>query len=247
MTTGATYDAGRYGDRRTFWDLIQRWAASAARSPGAPHHYAGHSEGHFADHEHGWVMSSGRERGRGHGHRHGRGQWGAHFGHFGPGGFSGAFFGRGPKVGRGDVRAAILGLLAEEPMHGYQIIQELTERSGGMWRPSPGSIYPTLQQLEDEGLVRAGDSDGKRVFHLTDAGRKEAARRAEGGAPPWAMWDDGSPLAELRDVGIGVAAAVVQVAQAGNDVQIARAREILQETRKRLYGLLAEDPTDDSA
>ena len=74
MTAGATYDAGRYGDRRNFWELIQGWAASAARSHGAPHHYAGHSEGHFADHEHGWVMSSGRERGRGHSHRHGRGQ-----------------------------------------------------------------------------------------------------------------------------------------------------------------------------
>jgi DNA-binding PadR family transcriptional regulator len=149
-------------------------------------------------------------------------------------------------VARGDVRAAILALLAEQPMHGYQIIQELTERSGGMWRPSPGSVYPTLQQLEDEGLVRAGESKGKRVFHLTDAGKKEAARRAESAAPPWAMWDEASPLSDLREVGIGVAAAVMQVAQAGSDDQIARAREILLETRKRLYGLLAEDDATDS-
>jgi DNA-binding PadR family transcriptional regulator len=240
MTAGATFEAGRYGSRRSgLWDLISGWAATAARSHGAPHDVGDH----IPAHDHGWVMMSGRGRG----HRHGWGRWGAHFGSWGPGDFSGAVFGRGRKVGRGDVRSAILGLLAEEPMHGYQIIQELTERSGGMWRPSPGSVYPTLQQLEDEGLVRAGESHGRRVFHLTDSGRAEAARRAEAGAPPWAMWDEGSPLADLREVGIGVAAAVVQVAQAGSDDQIVRAREILLDTRKRLYGLLAEDgPTDSS-
>jgi DNA-binding PadR family transcriptional regulator len=219
MNSGATFDAGQFEDNRgNLWDTL-----------------------------HGWTMMAGGEHGRGHGHHHGRSKWGAHFGHWGSGGFSGAFFGRGPKVGRGDVRSAILGLLAEEPMHGYQIIQVLTERTGGMWRPSPGSIYPTLQQLEDEGLVRAGDSEGRRVFYLTDAGRADAPRRAEGGAaPPWEMWDEGSPLADLREVGIGVAAAVVQVAQAGSEDQIARAREILLETRKRLYGLLAEDGPDEN-
>ena len=247
MSAGATFDAGRFEDRRaSFWDLIHGWATSAARSHGAPHDFDDHFHDHRADHEHGWAMMGGREHDRGRGHRHAGGKWGAHFGHWGPGGFSGAFFGRGPKVARGDVRAAILGLLAEEPMHGYQIIQELTERSGGMWRPSPGSIYPTLQQLEDEGLVRAGESDGRRVFHLTATGKKEAARRAESGSPPWAMWDEGSPLADLREVGIGVAAAVVQVAQAGSEHQVERAKEILLETRKRLYGLLAEDGPDES-
>src|SRR6266567_4286449 len=92
----------------------------------------------------------------------GFGGWG---GPFGPGGF-----GRGPKVGRGDVRAAILVLLTEGPMHGYQVIHELTDRSGGMWRPSPGSVYPTLQLLEDEGLVRSEEVEGKRIFQLTEAG-----------------------------------------------------------------------------
>ena len=87
-------------------------------------------------------------------------------------GFPG-FLGRGPRAGRGDVRAAILALLAEQPMHGYQIMRELGERSGGVWRPSPGSIYPTLQQLEDEELVRPETGDGgRRVFALTDAGRE---------------------------------------------------------------------------
>ena len=85
-------------------------------------------------------------------------------------GFGGPMFGRGPKVGRGDVRAAIIALLAEEPMHGYQIITELTERSGGVWRPSPGSVYPTLQVMEDQGLVTADKSEGRRVFSLTAEG-----------------------------------------------------------------------------
>src|SRR5712691_12502137 len=113
---------------------------------------------------------------RRHGSRHGGPPFGPGFGPWGPG-FGGPFFGRGPKVGRGDVRAAILALLAEDsPMHGYQVIQELTERSGGVWRPSPGSIYPTLQLLEDEGLVRSEEVEGKRVFHLTEAGTAEAAK-----------------------------------------------------------------------
>src|SRR5262249_58969705 len=106
---------------------------------------------------------------------------------FGPGGPFGrdAMFGRGPKVGRGDVRSAILRLLAEEPRNGYQIIQELTERSRGVWRPSPGSIYPALQQLEDEGLIQAEEQEGRRRYHLTDAGRGYVAARADEHAAPW--------------------------------------------------------------
>ena len=98
-------------------------------------------------------------------------------GGFGPG------FGRGPKVRRGDVRAAILALLAEEPMHGYQIITELIERSGGVWRPSPGSVYPTLSALEDQGLVTADTSAGTRVFSLTPEGRTEAEAAGDGPTP----------------------------------------------------------------
>ena len=93
--------------------------------------------------------------------------------------------GRGPMVRRGDVRAAILALLAEEPMHGYQIIGQLRERSGGMWRPSAGSVYPTLQQLEDEGLVKAEEHDGRKVYALTEDGQKAAAEAAKNRAP----WD----------------------------------------------------------
>jgi DNA-binding PadR family transcriptional regulator len=178
--------------------------------------------------------------GRGHGRHHGRraymfGPWG------GPGGFPGPFFGRGPRVGRGDVRVAILVLLAEGPKHGYQVMQELTERSGGMWRPSPGSIYPTLQLLEDEGLVTSEDLEGRRVFRLTDAGQAEVAKRGEDARAPWEVPADAGPLMDLREVGFGVVAAFMQVAQAGSERQIARAKEILTETRKSLYRLLAED------
>ena len=105
---------------------------------------------------------------------HGRRRRGGRHG-FGPPGFDRMFFGPGRKAGRGDIRATILALLAEEPMHGYQIIQEVTDRTGGAWRPSPGSVYPTLQQLEDEELVRTVHTDGRRVFELTDAGREQAA------------------------------------------------------------------------
>ena len=146
----------------------------------------------------------------------------------------------GRRARRGDIRTAILALLAEQPMHGYQIIQELSERTGGVWTPSPGSVYPTLQQLEDEELVRATESDtGKRVYELTDAGRERAAGQPE----PWKSVAGGGddPLVELRDLVFGVMAATRQVASAGTGVQIEAAQQILRDARKRLYRLLAED------
>jgi DNA-binding PadR family transcriptional regulator len=130
-------------------------------------------------------------------------------------------------------------------MHGYQVIQELSERSGGMWRPSPGSVYPTLQLLEDEGLVRSEEVDGKRVFHLTDAGKAEAAKRGPDTPAPWEMGADAEPFAELRTLGFGLVTAVMQVVQSGNEDQVQKAKEILSEARRSLYRLLAEDePTD---
>jgi DNA-binding PadR family transcriptional regulator len=145
-------------------------------------------------------------------------------------------------VGRGDVREALLALLAEEPMHGYQMIRELAERSGGTWRPSPGSVYPVLSMLADEGLVRAEEADGKRVFHLTDAGRAHVESRA-GRRKPWetaaASADD--DLVSLRSLAFAVGAAVVQVAQAGDESQIDAARALLTETRRGLYRILAAE------
>jgi len=160
--------------------------------------------------------------------------------HFGPG----PGFGR--RAGRGDIRAAILALLTEEPMHGYQIIQELAERTGGVWRPSPGSVYPTLQQLEDEELVRETASEsGKRVYELTDAGREQAA-----GAPaPWTAvaGENESELMTLHDLAHQVLAAARQVAHAGTAAQIEAAQAVLRDARKALYRLLAEDEDKDAS
>ena len=158
-------------------------------------------------------------------------------------GFPG-FLGRGPRAGRGDVRAAILALLAEQPMHGYQIMRELGERSGGVWRPSPGSIYPTLQQLEDEELVRPETGDGgRRVFTLTDTGREAQTAAAAAGPAPWdevAVEGDTTAL-ELRDLVHQVMGAARQVLHAGEPAQIAQAKDVLRDTRRKLYRILAED------
>jgi DNA-binding PadR family transcriptional regulator len=158
--------------------------------------------------------------------------------------------GRGRKR-RGDVRTALLLLLDEEARNGYQLMQTIEERSGGRWRPSPGSVYPALAQLEDEGLVRAIERDGAKLFEITDAGREQIAG-AHGQTAPWEMEEDPAfeSLAELRSLVHQIAMAAGQVVHAGNEEQIGRAREMLAETRRALYRILAEDdagpgPEDD--
>jgi DNA-binding PadR family transcriptional regulator len=128
-------------------------------------------------------------------------------------------------------------------MHGYDLIRELEQRSGGAWRPSPGSIYPTLQLLEDEGLVTAEERDGKRVYTITDAGRAELEERRERGGEhePWEFGPLGEGLGQLRDAGFQLAAAAMQVARTGSEPQRKQAAEILADARKKLYALLAED------
>jgi DNA-binding PadR family transcriptional regulator len=151
---------------------------------------------------------------------------------------------RGPRARRGDVRAAALALLTEQPMNGYQIIQEIAERSGGVWRPSPGSIYPALQQLEDEGLIRAEAGEGgRRAFQLTDEGRSYAAAHAEELAAPWDVvaGSAGGAAVEMRHLIGQVAMAAFQVISAGTDAQAAQARKLLTDTRKSLYRILAAD------
>jgi DNA-binding PadR family transcriptional regulator len=188
----------------------------------------------------GWLAMGGRHHHHGR-HRHGGGRWGGGPMGFG-GGPGGPWGGRGPRARRGDVRAALLTLLAEEPRNGYQLMQEIENRSEGMWRPSPGSIYPGLQQLEDEGLIRSDESDGRKLFHLTDAGR-EAATAASAEGAPWDAVSDAvdSDVWELFGVARQVGMAIVQLAQAGNTEQIAKAREVLTNARRALYGILAED------
>jgi DNA-binding PadR family transcriptional regulator len=145
----------------------------------------------------------------------------------------------GPRARRGDTRAAALLLLAEEPRNGYQLMQEIEERSEGVWRPSPGSIYPALQQMSDEGLI---DSKGK-LYELTDAGRSYVdANRDELGQPWDAVKDNaGDDHSDVREMIGQTAMAFVQVMRVGSDAQRAQARKILTETRKQLYQLLSED------
>ena len=177
------------------------------------------------------------------GGRHGRRHGGGPFGFEGPGAFwFGRFpFGRTPRARRGDIRGAILTLLAEAPRNGYQIMQELEQRSRGMWRPSPGSVYPALQQLEDEGLIRGEAAGSGRTFHLTDEGSAYIASRPDGVRAPWDELGDEADepnmelLAVIRDIGV----AVWQVSQAGTAAQLAEAQKLLNETKRGLYRILA--------
>jgi DNA-binding PadR family transcriptional regulator len=171
-----------------------------------------------------------------------------------PPGPPGGFFrlgpppGAAPKVRKGDVRAAALALLAEAPRNGYQIIQEITERSHGIWHPSPGSVYPALQQLEDEGLVRAEEDGGRRTYRLTEHGLAHVAGHREALAEPWAAVADSvtEEMVDLRALFGQVGMALRQVAEAGTLAQHDRARQILAETRRSLYRLLAEDTEGDA-
>jgi DNA-binding PadR family transcriptional regulator len=144
------------------------------------------------------------------------------------------------RVRRGDVRSAILALLDDRPMHGYEMIQELEERTGGRWRPSAGSIYPTLQLLEDEGLVTAEEVDGRKVFSLTDSGKKEVPEQTEG-ERPWEEGDEDSPRFAVRSELFRTIGAAKQIARGDDDEQMTKAAEILKETRRQLYGILAEE------
>ncbi|MFE5400477.1 PadR family transcriptional regulator [Streptomyces sp. NPDC056580] len=207
------------------------------------------------------MRSHGFERG----HRQdgpGRGGFGgfegrrAAFGPFGPGGPGwgpgGPGFGPGPwgprgrggprgRARRGDVRASILALLKEGPRHGYEMIQEIAERSGGAWKPSPGSVYPTLQLLEDEGLIASESEGGKKLFSLTDSGRAAAE---EGPDAPWeeaSRGVDWEALGEIRQAGMGLMQAFGQVWNTGTKEQRDKAVAVLNDARKKLYLILADE------
>lgn len=168
-------------------------------------------------------------------------------GPFGGPGWGPRRHGRG-RARRGDVRLALLRLLAEEPRNGYQLMQAIEERSEGLWRPSPGSVYPTLSQLEDEGLIRSVEAEGARRFEITDTGREHLETRADEPAP-WEQPTEGAdnPLAELAPLVIAIGKATFQVASVGNSEQRDRAREVLADTRRALYRILAEDAGETDA
>lgn len=148
----------------------------------------------------------------------------------------------GPKVRRGDVRAAILDVLADGPRNGYQVINEIAERSHGEWKPSPGSVYPTIQQLQDEGLVVADESLGRRALTLTDEGRAHVEARAEELAAVWRPFAPRGASAQgaLPEIG-QVMNALWQIVATGTEAQRREALDVLADTRRRLYGILAQD------
>jgi DNA-binding PadR family transcriptional regulator len=162
-------------------------------------------------------------------------------GGFGPGGPRGRRGGGRGRGRRGDVRAAILKLLSERPMHGYEMIQEIAERSNGLWKPSPGSVYPTLQLLVDEGLIAGTESDGSRkLFELTEDGRSTADKIE---TPPWEGIADDTPPghAGLRTAVGQLMGAVAQSAHAADEDQQARIVDIVNNARREIYGVLGED------
>jgi DNA-binding PadR family transcriptional regulator len=146
----------------------------------------------------------------------------------------------GSRAGRGELRTAILALLAERPMHGYQIIREIEERSGGSWKPSAGSVYPTLQLLADEGFVSAEESNGRKIYSLTEAGREDVASTETS-----SLWGGGAGAAPgfgaLPKAGIDLAQAAAQVGRSGTPKQVQEAIAVLEEARRRIYTILAQD------
>jgi DNA-binding PadR family transcriptional regulator len=151
---------------------------------------------------------------------------------------------RGPRgrAARGDVRAAVLQLLTEEPMHGYQLMQAIAERSGGRWTPSPGAIYPTLAQLEDEGLVTVTQESGRKLATLTEAGRAHVEERRGSWPDPFGGAEGAGPHVDIRGLMEGLHGAVRQVARTGTDEQLAAAAKVLSDARRSLYLLLADGP-----
>ncbi len=169
-----------------------------------------------------------------------RGEFGGGPFGFGHGGGPGAPRARGRRARRGDIRTAALLLLAEEPRNGYQIMQEVQERSGGIWSPSPGSVYPALQQLEDEGLIRTEESDGRKLFAITDEGRAVVAERGAERPAPWEQTGGAGGMHELGKLMREVASAFMQVMRTGSEGQVAKAADVLAGTRRDLYRILAD-------
>src|SRR3954454_8294059 len=141
--------------------------------------------------------------------------------------------GRRGRAGRGEVRSAILQLLAEEPMHGYQLMQAVADRTGGAWRPSPGAVYPTIAQLEDEGLVRVTVEGGRKLVTLTEAGRAHV--ESLGDVDPFAAFGEEGDRVDLRALLGELMGAAHQLGRVGNPAQLAAAATVLSDARRSLY------------
>jgi DNA-binding PadR family transcriptional regulator len=180
-----------------------------------------------------------------HGHRRrNRGDFGAFFAEFGPPSERGRGRGGRRRMRRGDVRAAILVLLAEQPANGYRLMQEIEERSEGVWRPSPGSVYPALQQLEDEGLVASDAEAGRKSFALTKEGTRYVEENREKLGEPWKglVPEASAAGADFHKQVKPLFEALKQVGQVGDDAALERGAAVLAEARRKLYAILAEEP-----
>lgn len=144
------------------------------------------------------------------------------------------------RTPRGDIKYILLALLAEEPRHGYELIKELEARYGGFWKPSPGSVYPTLQLLEEGGYLTSEQVEGKKVYTITNSGRELLSER--GDSRDW--MDRGNKpehLIELKGAIADVGAAVMQVARSRNPDKVTRVQEILNRAKREIYSILAEE------
>lgn len=237
----------QYGDRDLSGRPSARGFQRRQRGPGR-HGPGGHG---------GWGGHPGWE---------GWGAWSTHTGHGGPPPWLTGLFGGGrpergrggPRVRRGDVRSAILDVLRtagekEETPNGYQVIQAITDRSGGVWKPSPGSVYPTVQQLQDEGLVDQAEGEGRRGLQLTPDGARWCTEHADELAAVWVPFDraredqaagpaGAADQADLKSEIGQVMSAVWQIVTGGSEAQRAAAADVLVEARRSLYGILADGP-----
>ncbi len=163
------------------------------------------------------------------GGRGGRGRWGGERGGWGG----------GRRMRRGDIRRAILSALKDNPAHGYEVMHRLEEMSGGLWRPSPGSVYPHLQMLEDEGMVQSAEVDGTRIFTLTEKGVAEAANDEP---LPWQSGaENDDQIRSLRLSVTQLMSAAKQLSGAGESAQVERGIAVIKKARQELYQILAED------
>ncbi|GAA6615504.1 PadR family transcriptional regulator [Scytonema sp. NUACC26] len=149
-----------------------------------------------------------------------------------------------PRTRRGDIKFMLLGLLSERPQHGYELIKELETRRGGFHRLSPGSVYPTLQMLEEGGYLTSEQVDGKRVYTITDSGRQFLSDRNQQ-ADSRNTYDSfmeskPSELIELRRTLTDLNDAVTQIARSGNLEQALRVRDLLVQVKREIYKFLAE-------
>jgi DNA-binding PadR family transcriptional regulator len=224
------FDPGLFDTLHCFGEMVDDLKGFAARMSAGPGRASGP-----------WARGFTGPKGAGQWGGGSGGAWGAWWP--GPGGPPGA---SRAKAGRGDVRAAILALLQEGPRTGYQIMSEIEERSGGAWRPSPGAVYPALAQLADEGLIVGEESGGRRVFSLTEAGRDYVEQNPQMARGAWESraqqeaWELPGLFAEAARLGAGI----VQIAHAGSPGQVQAAERLLEETRRRLYRIMADEAAD---